>query len=174
MLQPPGKALIYTTSDDAARIAALTSADVEVAALPADANGKTDLAVYRVEQADYDPIISEAALRELVAQLPGGEADYRAALRAYTDQGARVGEGAAEVEFGCRQGWIANQHVSAAITAPQAHPHFAPVRQLRAHCQRHVGVARAISREPLPLVADDLQGELLVTKRKRNKKRTSQ
>ena len=39
----------------------------------------------RVDQADYDPIISEAALRELVAHLPGGETDYLVALRAYTD-----------------------------------------------------------------------------------------
>ncbi len=43
VLQPPGKALIYTTSSDAPRAAALASAHVEVAALPADANGKTDL-----------------------------------------------------------------------------------------------------------------------------------
>jgi diaminohydroxyphosphoribosylaminopyrimidine deaminase / 5-amino-6-(5-phosphoribosylamino)uracil reductase len=44
VLQPPGKALIYTTSSDAARVAALTSDHVEVAPLAADANGKTDLA----------------------------------------------------------------------------------------------------------------------------------
>jgi diaminohydroxyphosphoribosylaminopyrimidine deaminase / 5-amino-6-(5-phosphoribosylamino)uracil reductase len=44
VLQPPGRALIYTTSTDPARIAALTNAAVEVAALPADADGKTDLA----------------------------------------------------------------------------------------------------------------------------------
>jgi diaminohydroxyphosphoribosylaminopyrimidine deaminase / 5-amino-6-(5-phosphoribosylamino)uracil reductase len=44
VLQPPGKALIYTTSSDAARVAALTSDHVEVASLAADANGKTDLA----------------------------------------------------------------------------------------------------------------------------------
>jgi diaminohydroxyphosphoribosylaminopyrimidine deaminase / 5-amino-6-(5-phosphoribosylamino)uracil reductase len=43
VLQPPGKALIYTTSSDAARRAALTSDHVEVAPLAADANGKTDL-----------------------------------------------------------------------------------------------------------------------------------
>jgi diaminohydroxyphosphoribosylaminopyrimidine deaminase / 5-amino-6-(5-phosphoribosylamino)uracil reductase len=43
VLQPPGRALIYTTSGDAARIAALASDHVEVATLPADANGKTDL-----------------------------------------------------------------------------------------------------------------------------------
>jgi hypothetical protein len=40
----------------------------------------------RVEAADYDPIISEAAIRELVRALPGGESDYLEALRAYTDQ----------------------------------------------------------------------------------------
>jgi diaminohydroxyphosphoribosylaminopyrimidine deaminase / 5-amino-6-(5-phosphoribosylamino)uracil reductase len=44
VLQPPGRALVYTTSSDAARIAALTSDHVEVALLPADANCKIDLA----------------------------------------------------------------------------------------------------------------------------------
>jgi diaminohydroxyphosphoribosylaminopyrimidine deaminase/5-amino-6-(5-phosphoribosylamino)uracil reductase len=44
VLQPPGRALIYTASDDAARIAALTAPHVEVARLPANAQGKTDLA----------------------------------------------------------------------------------------------------------------------------------
>lgn len=39
----------------------------------------------RVERADYDPIIAEAAIRELVGALPHGEADYLEALRAYTD-----------------------------------------------------------------------------------------
>jgi diaminohydroxyphosphoribosylaminopyrimidine deaminase/5-amino-6-(5-phosphoribosylamino)uracil reductase len=43
VLQPPGASLVYTTSDDAARIAAVASPQVEVARLPADANGKTDL-----------------------------------------------------------------------------------------------------------------------------------
>jgi len=43
LLEPPGKALVYTTSSDAARVAALASDHVEVAPLPADANGKTDL-----------------------------------------------------------------------------------------------------------------------------------
>ena len=38
-----------------------------------------------VERAPYDPIISQAAIRELVAQLPGGEVDYLEALRAYSD-----------------------------------------------------------------------------------------
>jgi diaminohydroxyphosphoribosylaminopyrimidine deaminase / 5-amino-6-(5-phosphoribosylamino)uracil reductase len=44
MLQPPGKSLIYTTNRDSVCVAALTSDHVEVAPLPADANGKTDLA----------------------------------------------------------------------------------------------------------------------------------
>lgn len=44
VLQPPGQALVYTTSDDAARVAALASGSVEVARAPADAQGKTDLA----------------------------------------------------------------------------------------------------------------------------------
>jgi diaminohydroxyphosphoribosylaminopyrimidine deaminase / 5-amino-6-(5-phosphoribosylamino)uracil reductase len=44
VLQPPGKALVYTTSSDAARVAAVASDHVEVTPLPADANGKTDLA----------------------------------------------------------------------------------------------------------------------------------
>ncbi len=38
-----------------------------------------------VEQAPYDPVITRAAARALVASLPGGEADYLDALRAYTD-----------------------------------------------------------------------------------------
>jgi diaminohydroxyphosphoribosylaminopyrimidine deaminase/5-amino-6-(5-phosphoribosylamino)uracil reductase len=44
VLQPPGQALIYTASEDAARIAALAAPHVEVARLPANADGKTDLA----------------------------------------------------------------------------------------------------------------------------------
>jgi hypothetical protein len=39
----------------------------------------------RVGEAPYDPVISEAGIRELVATLPRGEADYLDALRAYTD-----------------------------------------------------------------------------------------
>lgn len=38
-----------------------------------------------VESAPYDPIITRAAARALVADLPGGEEDYLHALRAYTD-----------------------------------------------------------------------------------------
>jgi hypothetical protein len=38
-----------------------------------------------VERAPYDPVISQAAIRELVAALPGGERDYLDALRAYAD-----------------------------------------------------------------------------------------
>src|SRR5215510_10483523 len=38
-----------------------------------------------VERAPYDPVISQAGIRELVAALPGGERDYLAALRAYAD-----------------------------------------------------------------------------------------
>lgn len=38
-----------------------------------------------VERAPFDPVISQAAIRELVASLPGGERDYLAALRAYSD-----------------------------------------------------------------------------------------
>ncbi len=44
VLQLPGRALVYTTSSDAARVAALASDHVEVAPLAADAGGKTDLA----------------------------------------------------------------------------------------------------------------------------------
>jgi hypothetical protein len=40
----------------------------------------------RVDQAPYDPIITQGALRELVTQLPQGEDDYLAALRACTDR----------------------------------------------------------------------------------------
>lgn len=38
-----------------------------------------------VENAPYDPIITRAAARVLVASLPDGETEYLAALRAYTD-----------------------------------------------------------------------------------------
>lgn len=39
-----------------------------------------------VEAAPYDPIITRTAARALVEALPGGEADYLDALRAYTDR----------------------------------------------------------------------------------------
>jgi hypothetical protein len=39
-----------------------------------------------VERAPFDPIISQDAIREVVAQLPGGESDYLSALRAYADR----------------------------------------------------------------------------------------
>lgn len=39
----------------------------------------------KVERADYDPLITHGAIRALVADLPGGESDYIAALRAYCD-----------------------------------------------------------------------------------------
>jgi diaminohydroxyphosphoribosylaminopyrimidine deaminase/5-amino-6-(5-phosphoribosylamino)uracil reductase len=51
VLQPPGRALVYTTSSDAARRAALASDTVEVATLPADAAGKTDLAALLMDLA---------------------------------------------------------------------------------------------------------------------------
>jgi diaminohydroxyphosphoribosylaminopyrimidine deaminase / 5-amino-6-(5-phosphoribosylamino)uracil reductase len=51
LLQPPGNALIYTASDDASRIAALATAHIEVALLPANAAGKTDLAALLVDLA---------------------------------------------------------------------------------------------------------------------------
>jgi len=38
-----------------------------------------------VQKAPYDPFNVEQAIRELVADLPRGEADYLDALRAYTD-----------------------------------------------------------------------------------------
>jgi diaminohydroxyphosphoribosylaminopyrimidine deaminase/5-amino-6-(5-phosphoribosylamino)uracil reductase len=44
VLQAPGRALIYTTSTDAARAKALAVDTVEVALLPPDAQGKNDLA----------------------------------------------------------------------------------------------------------------------------------
>lgn len=40
----------------------------------------------RVDEAPYDPIISEAGIRQLVRTLPHGEQDYLAALRACTDR----------------------------------------------------------------------------------------
>ncbi|MFT4977708.1 MAG: hypothetical protein ACI8S6_003615 [Myxococcota bacterium] len=39
----------------------------------------------RVHNAPYDPIVSQRAQRQLIAELPGGDADYLAACRAYTD-----------------------------------------------------------------------------------------
>lgn len=39
----------------------------------------------RVDRAPYDPVITQTALRELVAALPNGEEDYLDALRAATD-----------------------------------------------------------------------------------------
>lgn len=39
----------------------------------------------RVDEAAYDPIITQLGLRELVSQLPGGEADYLDALRSCSD-----------------------------------------------------------------------------------------
>jgi len=39
-----------------------------------------------VEEAPYDPVITRTAARALVAALPGGEADYLEALRAYADR----------------------------------------------------------------------------------------
>lgn len=39
----------------------------------------------RVDQAPYDPVIARAGIRELVDDLPLGEADYLESLRAYTD-----------------------------------------------------------------------------------------
>ena len=43
ILQPPGRALIYTTNDDAARRETLSAPHIKVARLPADAQGKADL-----------------------------------------------------------------------------------------------------------------------------------
>lgn len=40
----------------------------------------------RVDSAAYDPVISQEGIRELVARLPGGEEEYLAACRAYTDR----------------------------------------------------------------------------------------
>ena len=51
LLQPPGQSLIYTASDDVARIAALAAPHIEVAHLPANAQGKTDLAALLVDLA---------------------------------------------------------------------------------------------------------------------------
>jgi hypothetical protein len=39
----------------------------------------------RVEQAPYDPVITQIGLREFVAGLPGGEADWLDGLRRFTD-----------------------------------------------------------------------------------------
>jgi diaminohydroxyphosphoribosylaminopyrimidine deaminase/5-amino-6-(5-phosphoribosylamino)uracil reductase len=51
VLQPPGRALVYTASADSARMAALTAPHIEVARLPANAQGKTDLAAMLVDLA---------------------------------------------------------------------------------------------------------------------------
>lgn len=39
----------------------------------------------KIESGPYDPTITQRAAREMVAHLPNGEADYLAALRAYSD-----------------------------------------------------------------------------------------
>lgn len=39
----------------------------------------------RVDEAPYDPVISQLGIRELVPSLPGGEADYLDAVRSYSD-----------------------------------------------------------------------------------------
>ena len=56
---------------------------------PAEAHLMTGLAhlgyFEKVDAAPYDPIITQLGLRELVASLPGGEADYLESLRAHTD-----------------------------------------------------------------------------------------
>jgi diaminohydroxyphosphoribosylaminopyrimidine deaminase/5-amino-6-(5-phosphoribosylamino)uracil reductase len=51
VLQPPGRALVLTASTDAERIATVSSANVEVATLPADVSGKTDLHALMAELA---------------------------------------------------------------------------------------------------------------------------
>ena len=51
ILQPPGRALVYTASDDAARLSALAAPHIEVARLPANAQGKTDLAAMLLDLA---------------------------------------------------------------------------------------------------------------------------
>ncbi len=55
VLQAPGQALVYTTSDDASRAAALTSAHVEVARVAAERQGKVDL----------NAIVTDLARREI-------------------------------------------------------------------------------------------------------------
>ncbi len=39
----------------------------------------------RVDQAPYDPIIAQRGIREIVGELPNGEADYLESLRAHSD-----------------------------------------------------------------------------------------
>ena len=51
VLQLPGRALVYTASDDAARLSALAAPHIEVARLPANAQGKTDLAAMLLDLA---------------------------------------------------------------------------------------------------------------------------
>ena len=51
LLEPPGNALIYTASDDAPRISALAAPHVEIARLPANAQGNTDLAAMLLDLA---------------------------------------------------------------------------------------------------------------------------
>lgn len=60
--------------------------DVHAPAEPHLMTGLAHLGYFgRVEQAPYDPIITQQALQELVRSLPGGEADYLESLRAHTD-----------------------------------------------------------------------------------------
>ena len=51
VLQLPGRALVYTASDDAARLSALAAPHIEVARLPVNAQGKTDLAAMLLDLA---------------------------------------------------------------------------------------------------------------------------
>jgi len=51
VLQPPGRALVCTTSDDVDRIARLAGAGVEVSRVASDASGKTDLVALLAELA---------------------------------------------------------------------------------------------------------------------------
>ncbi|MCH2171156.1 sulfotransferase [Myxococcota bacterium] len=63
-----------------------THSDIHAPAEPHLITPLAHLGYYeQVDTAPYDPIISRAAIHELVDQLPGGEADYLSALRAYSD-----------------------------------------------------------------------------------------
>ncbi len=81
--------LIGAPLSGSARVAQLLGLHPQIAA-PIEPHLITPLAhlgyFARVERAAYDPILTEAAMRELVAALPGGERDYLDALRACSDR----------------------------------------------------------------------------------------
>ncbi|NNL64862.1 MAG: sulfotransferase [Myxococcales bacterium] len=80
--------LIGSPRSGTTMLARMLGAHSEIHA-PAEAHLMTGLAhlgyFEKVDEAPYDPIITQLGLKELVSQLPKGEDDYVEALRAHTD-----------------------------------------------------------------------------------------